>query len=97
MKNFMQLILAALFTFSLAACGDNADTPAEKVGETMEAATDAVTDAVDNDGPMENAGEAVDDAMSDAKEAMEEAGEDMKDAAEEAGDKMDAMAEDFKG
>ena len=78
MKSFMQLILAALFTFSLAACSDDANTPAEKVSESMEAAADTCADAVYNDGAMEEAGEDMKDAAEDAGEKMDAMAEDLK-------------------
>ncbi|MFG0251125.1 MAG: hypothetical protein ACF8OB_19750 [Phycisphaeraceae bacterium JB051] len=43
----------------------------------------------DNDGPMENAGEAVDEAVEDMGDAAEEAGNDIEDAVDDAQDKMD--------
>ncbi|MAX24008.1 MAG: hypothetical protein CMJ19_05835 [Phycisphaeraceae bacterium] len=43
----------------------------------------------DNDGPMENAGETVDEAVEDMGDAAEEAGNDIEDAVDDAQDKMD--------
>jgi predicted small lipoprotein YifL len=42
----------------------------------------------DNDGPMENAGEAVDEAVEDMKDTAEEAGNDIEDAVDDVQDKM---------
>lgn len=43
----------------------------------------------DNDGPMENAGEKVDEAVEDMKDTAEETKNDVKDAVDDAQDKMD--------
>lgn len=43
----------------------------------------------DNDGPLENAGEAVDEAVEDMKDSAQEAKNDMQDAADDVQDKMD--------
>ena len=63
MKTFLQLMLVALFSFSVTACSDEPETPAEKAQEQMEEmadtatdaaeeAADAVEDAADSDGPV---------------------------------------------
>jgi hypothetical protein len=41
------------------------------------------------DGPMEKAGESVDESANETEEAFDEAGEDMEDAVDEAGDEVD--------
>ncbi len=46
------------------------------------------------EGPVENAGEAVDEAASDTKEAIEKAAEKTGDKMEEAGDKVKAETKD---
>jgi hypothetical protein len=50
-------------------------------------------DSVDEDGPMEEAGEWTDEAAEDVGEGMEEAAEETKETAEEIGDDLDGDPE----
>lgn len=100
MKRFLQIILASVFTLSLAACGDD-PKPAEPAAEMMEEAADMVEDTIDNDGMMEEAGEDMDDMMDeaadaadDAMESMDEMADDAADAMDDAGDEMEDMMDD---
>jgi len=51
-------------------------------------------DALDNDGPAEEAGEALDQAGEDADAATDEASEDVEDAVDEAGEDVEDAADD---
>ncbi len=51
-------------------------------------------EAPDAEGPMEEAGEAVDEAAEDVEDVAEEAAEDVGEAAEEAGDELEEATSD---
>jgi hypothetical protein len=73
MKPLLPLSLAAaLAAFAVAACSPGS---AEKAGENADSAYEETTQGEKNltDGPMENAGEAVDAARADAAEAATDA------------------------
>jgi hypothetical protein len=63
---------AAAALLSLAACGDNS---AEKSGENADSAIEEATQGHENlgDGPLENAGEAVDEAQENTADAVDDA------------------------
>lgn len=63
---------AAAALLSVAACGDNS---AEKSGENADSAIEEATQGHENlgDGPLENAGEAVDEAQENASDAVNDA------------------------
>lgn len=78
------LVLAAVFSLGLAACGD--DDP--EVSNTIDDAGDAAGDALDD------AGDAVDDAADDADDAAGDVGDAVDDAADDAGDAIGEAADD---
>jgi hypothetical protein len=49
----------------------------------------ATAACADNDGPAENFGEQVDDAVDEAREGVEDAADEVRDAADEVGDALD--------
>jgi hypothetical protein len=63
---------AAAALLSVAACGDNS---AEKSGENADSAIEEATQGHENlgDGPLENAGEAVDEAQENTADAVNDA------------------------
>lgn len=73
MKQSTLVLAAVLAVFSLAAC---APGDAEKAGENADSAIEETTQGQKDltDGPLENAGEAVDRAAADAKEGIDDAG-----------------------
>ena len=80
-------LLAAL---SFAGAGCQEEGPAERAGKALdEAAEDAqegLEDLADEEGALEQAGEATDEALDDAGEAVDEAYDDAMEAAEDATD-----------
>lgn len=91
------LVLAAVFSLGLAACGD--DEPEDEVSDTAGDVGDAAEDTADEAG--DTAGEAVDeaeDAAGDVGDAVgdaaDEAGETIGEAADEAGDTLGVVAGD---
>lgn|SRR5690554_1561936 len=74
------LVLAAVFSLGLAACGDD-DEPEDTVGDTAGDAGQALDDAA------EDAGDALDEAADDVSDAV-------GDAADEAGDALGVVAGD---
>ncbi|MDF1820327.1 MAG: hypothetical protein P1U64_02055 [Alcanivoracaceae bacterium] len=99
MKTLIQMITVVLFSSAIAACGDDPQSPAEKAqqemeqtadiaGEAMEDAGDDIEGVHDNTGPMEAAGEAIDEGVSEAVDTMNEMEHEAKQALEESGDDM---------
>lgn len=73
--------VALVASFALAACSDPG--PGEQAGEAFDEGVDRLEQGYDammgNEGPMEEAGRAVDDAYEDTRDAAEETYEDMTD------------------
>lgn len=107
--NWTKSISLAFILVMLASCG-NDEGAAEKAGKAMDDTMDNVREAVedmDGDGPLEDAGESIDDAFSDAKKstgdaltnaknATTEAMDDAKTSAGKMGDELSAKAAEAK-
>mgnify|MGYP003662681055 CR=1 FL=1 len=107
--NWTKSVSLAFILVMLASCGNNEGT-AEKAGKAMDDTVENIQDAIedmDGDGPLEDAGETIDESLSDAKEstsetlanakkATQEALDDAKTTAGKVGDDLSAKAKEAK-
>lgn len=89
------LLMIAVATVALGACGQKNESAGEKIGSAVDDALDQ-RPAEELRDAAEDAGDAVEDAAKDVKEAAQDAAGEVKDAAEAAGEKIDETMEEVR-
>lgn len=89
------LVMIAVATVALAACGQKNESAGAKVENAVDDALDR-RPAEELRDAAEDAGDAVEDAAKDIKEAAQDAAGEVKDAAEAAGEKIDETMEEAR-